>query len=83
MPNDKGKGILRELREDVGSKNQLKKNAQKAAAQAANHARELADIGNEDAFVQQIKAAFPKISKTELLEKIALFRELKRIRSGL
>jgi hypothetical protein len=31
--------------------------------------------------VQQVKAAHPKISPRELLEKIALFRELKRIRS--
>ncbi|MGD0522662.1 MAG: hypothetical protein ABSA48_15505 [Terracidiphilus sp.] len=42
---------------------------------------EFADTGDEDAFVKQIKETFPGISGTELLEKIALFRELKRLRS--
>jgi len=46
-----------------------------------DHAKTLADLGNEDAFVRQIKETFPGISATELLEKIAQFRELKRLRS--
>ena len=50
-------------------------------AQAMNRVDEFSYTGNEDAFVKQMKATFPGISGTELLEKIALFRELKRIRS--
>jgi hypothetical protein len=42
---------------------------------------EYINTGDEDAFVKQIKETFPGISGTELLEKIGLFRELKRIRS--
>ncbi len=42
---------------------------------------EFANTGDEDAFVKQIKETFPGISGNELVEKIALFRELKRIRS--
>jgi len=42
---------------------------------------EFSYTGDEEAFVKQIKAAFPGISGPELLQKIALFRELKRLRS--
>lgn len=48
---------------------------------AMKRVNEFVDVGDEDAFVKQIKETFPEISGTELLEKIALFRELKRIRS--
>ena len=54
---------------------------EQAVKRAKDDVIEYADNGDEDAFVQQIKAADPKISSRELLEKIALFRELKRIRS--
>ena len=54
---------------------------EQAVKRAKDDIIEYADNGDEDAFVQQIKAADPRISPRELLEKIRLFRELKRIRS--
>jgi hypothetical protein len=55
--------------------------AKLAIEQSKKNVLDFADSGDEEAFVKQIKAAYPKISPRELLEKIALFRELKRIRS--
>lgn len=74
--------ILRQLREDTGTRKHSDQSAKQATARAMRRVDEYADVGDEDAFVKQIKAAFPGISGTELLEKIALFRELKRIRSA-
>ena len=54
---------------------------EQAVKRAMDDVIEYADNGDEAAFVQQIKAADPRISPRELLEKIRLFRELKRIRS--
>jgi hypothetical protein len=59
----------------------IDEDAKLAVAQSKKNVLDFADNGDEDAFVQQIKAADPRISPRELLEKIALFRELKRIRS--
>jgi hypothetical protein len=59
----------------------IDEDAKRATAQSKENVIDFADRGDEDAFVQQIKAAHPKITPRELLEKIALFRELKRIRS--
>jgi hypothetical protein len=64
------------------SKVHIDKKAKSATARAMERVNEFAFTGDEEAFVKQIKEAFPGISGTELLEKIALFRELKRIRSG-
>ena len=63
------------------SQEHIDKNAKLATARAMDRVNEYADTGDEDAFVKQIKATFPGFSGTELLEKIALFRELKRIRA--
>jgi hypothetical protein len=59
----------------------IDKKKELATAHAMGRVKEFAYIGDEDAFVKQIKEAFPGISGAELLEKIALFRELKRLRS--
>jgi hypothetical protein len=59
----------------------IDEDAKLALAQSKKNVLDFADTGDEDAFVQQIKAAHPGINPRELLEKIALFRELKRIRS--
>ena len=59
----------------------IDEDAKLAVAQSKKNVLDFADSGDEEAFVKQIKAAYPKISPRELLEKIALFRELKRIRS--
>jgi hypothetical protein len=59
----------------------IDEDAKLAIAQSKENVVDFADRGDEDAFVKQIKAAHPEISPRELLEKIALFRELKRIRS--
>lgn len=59
----------------------IDEDAKRAIAQSKENVIDFADRGDEDAFVQQIKAAHPRISPPELLEKIRLFRELKRIRS--
>jgi hypothetical protein len=59
----------------------IDEDAKLAAAQSKENVVDFADNGDEDAFVKQIKAVFPRISPPELLEKIALFRELKRLRS--
>jgi hypothetical protein len=64
------------------SKAHIDKKAKLATARAMERVVEFANTGDEDAFVKQIKEVFPGISGTELLEKIALFRELKRIRSA-
>jgi hypothetical protein len=42
---------------------------------------ELAYLGDEDAFVSLTKLREPNISASELLKKIELFRELKRLKS--
>jgi hypothetical protein len=60
----------------------IDKKKELAKTQAMDRVSEFSFTGDEDAFVKQIKAAFPGISGTELLEKIALFRELKRLRSS-
>ncbi len=62
-------------------RNHIDEDAKRAIAQSKENVLNFADIGDEDAFVAQIKAAHPRISPRELLEKIRLFRELKRIRS--
>jgi hypothetical protein len=59
----------------------IDKNAEQATAHAMERVVEFSHSGDEEAFVKQIKAVFPGISGPELLEKIALFRELRRIRS--
>jgi hypothetical protein len=59
----------------------IDEDAKLALAQSKKNVLDFADTGDEDAFVQQIKSAHPGINPRELLEKIALFRELKRIRS--
>ena len=64
------------------SRMHIDEDAKQATARAREQAAEYADVGDEDAFVKLVKEAFPGISGKELLEKIALFRELKRIRSG-
>jgi hypothetical protein len=63
------------------SQKHIDKNAKLAIDRAMERVNEYAYIGDEEAFVKQIKAAFPGISGAELLEKVALFRELKRLRS--
>jgi hypothetical protein len=63
------------------SQEHIDKEAKQATARAMSRVNGYAETGDEDAFVKQIKAAFPGISGTDLLEKITLFRELKRIRS--
>ena len=60
----------------------IDKKKEQAKAQAMDRVNEFSYTGDEDAFIKQIKEAFPAISGTELLEKIALFRELKRLRSS-
>jgi hypothetical protein len=42
---------------------------------------ELVDLGDEDSFVALQKLREPDISATELVKRIELFRELKRLRS--
>jgi hypothetical protein len=63
------------------SQDHIDKSAKLATARAMERVNEFANTGDEDAFVKQIKETFPGISGNELVEKIALFRELKRIRS--
>jgi hypothetical protein len=70
-----GKGRFR-------SHTHIDKQKELAKAQAMDRVSEFSYTGDEDAFVKQIKEAFPGISGTELLEKIGLFRELKRLRSS-
>lgn len=80
-PERKGDDILLEMRKGVSSKQHIDQNAA-ATARAVRRVQDLADSGNEDIFVKQIKEAFPGISGNELLEKISLYRELKRLRSS-
>jgi hypothetical protein len=63
------------------SREHIDRSAIQATADAMTRVNEYAYTGDEDAFVKQIKAVFPGISGAELLEKIALFRELRRLRS--
>ena len=63
------------------SQQHIDNDAKLATARAMDRVNEYANTGDEEAFVKQIKAVFPRISGAELLEKITLFRELKRIRS--
>jgi len=55
VPGEKGGEILRELRESVAPKQHIDRTAQLAVARAMDHAKLLADLGNEDAFVKQIR----------------------------
>jgi hypothetical protein len=80
-PQEKGREILQQMREDTSSKHRLDKIAEQATARSVARVKELADLGQEEAFVKQIKQTFPGIGQAELIEKIALFPELKRIRS--
>jgi hypothetical protein len=62
------------------SQKHIDEDAKQAIVDAKKRIAEYADVGDEDAFVKQVKAVFPGISGPELLKKIALFRELKALR---
>jgi hypothetical protein len=62
------------------SQKHIDEDAKQTIADAKKRAIEYADVGDEDAYIKQLKAVFPGISGPELLEKIALFRELKELR---
>jgi hypothetical protein len=63
------------------SRAHIDKNAEQATARAMERVAEFSNSGDEEAFVKQIKEVFPGISGPELLQKIVLFRELKRTRT--
>jgi hypothetical protein len=81
-PAEKSSEILREMRESVSPKRNAQKIAEEAKRRDFERAKELAFLGDEEAFVALMKEREPNITADELLRRILLFRELKRIRSN-
>ena len=63
------------------SSNQHVQNQEEAKRRDFERTKELAFTGDEDGFVALTKERDPNITASELLRRIRLFRELKRIRS--
>jgi hypothetical protein len=63
------------------SRKHINPDAEAAKRRDLERVSELVDLGDEDTFVSLIKTREPAISPSELLKRIELFRELKRLRS--
>jgi hypothetical protein len=63
------------------SRKHLIPDAEAAKRRDLERISELVDLGDEETFVSLTKAREPAISATELVKRIQMFRELKRLRS--
>ncbi len=79
-PKEEGREILSQMRKETSS-HEHSHNKEDAKKRDYERTRELAFTGDEDGFVALTKEREPNITASELLRRIRLFRELKRLRS--